>query len=95
MLLEESNNNIADIESGILNPNNVTVVPNNSAGLQIVTTGSGLSAAQDTRLKELHQEKGLESGSPMTVTPTSRAAGSWSQTISGDGENTSTVTRDP
>lgn len=63
VLLEESNNNIADIEAGVLNPNNVTVVPNNSAGAQIFSTGSGLSAAQDTKLTEVHGElRSIEGG---------------------------------
>ena len=51
-----SNNNLFDIKSGILNQNQVQVIPANSAGLQTVTTGSGLSAAQDTKLTEVHNE---------------------------------------
>lgn len=47
----------------------------------------------DTLLNEIHLIHGLNSGSPMTVTPTSRAAGSVSQAISGDGETSTTVTR--
>jgi len=43
---------------------------------------------------ELHAIAGLDILNPMTVTPTSRVSGSVSQTISGDGETTSTVTRD-
>lgn len=91
VVFTSTNNNIA--EFSVIN--DVSIQPGNSAGLQTVATGDGLSAAQDTRLRELHQEKGLESGSPMTVTPSSRAAGSWSQTVTGDGETTTTVTRDP
>lgn len=72
----------------------VTVLESPVDGLT-VASGSGLSAAQDTRLTELHQAKGLESGNPMTVTPTTRAVSGWSQTITGDGETTTTVTRDP
>lgn len=37
-----SNNNIFDVENGILNPSgNVTVISGNSAGLQTVETGGG------------------------------------------------------
>lgn len=36
VLLEESNNNIADIGAGILVQNQVQVIPNNSAGAQII-----------------------------------------------------------
>jgi hypothetical protein len=42
---------------------------------------------------EIHRIHGLKSGEPMTVTPTSRTAGSITQAISGDGTTTSTVTR--
>jgi hypothetical protein len=44
--LKGSNNNIADV----LIANGVTVVPSNSAGLQIVSVGSGLDAGQDALL---------------------------------------------
>lgn len=54
--LVASNNNIFDVENNILNQNQVQVIPTNSAGLQIVSTGSGLSAAQDTRLTQIHNE---------------------------------------
>ena len=90
-----SNNNLFDVENGILNQNQVQVISANSAGLIVVVSGSGLNATQDTRIKELHERFGLSDGNPMTATPTSIVAGSWSQTISGDGETTSTVTRDP
>jgi hypothetical protein len=67
--LAGSNNNIFDVENGILNPSgNVTVVGQNSAGLIVVTSGSGLSAAQDTRVTEIHQDRGLESGTVKTIT---------------------------
>lgn len=46
-----------------------------------------------THIHEMWQLMGLDDGNPMTVTPTSRTAGNISQTISGDGETTSTVTR--
>ncbi len=42
---------------------------------------------------ELHQLEGLKQGSPMVVTPTSRAVGSITLAISGDGETSTTVTR--
>lgn len=92
-----SNNNLFDIENGILNQNQVQVIPSNSAGLQIVTVGSGLSAEQNTMLLELYKLAGLQAGNPMTVTPTSRKTSddSVDLTISGDGITTSTVTRNP
>lgn len=87
--LAGANNNISDVT----NVNQVSLIVQNSAGLITVSSGSGLSAAQDTRLTELHRLQGLESGSPMTVTPTSRSVTGVTQTISGDGETTTTVTR--
>ena len=39
-----SNNNIFDIQSGILNQNLVQVIPTNSAGLIVHTSGSGVTA---------------------------------------------------
>jgi len=54
---------------------------------------SGLTTSESDQLDELHKLQGLDASNPMTVTPTSRVAGTISQTISGDGENTSTVTR--
>ena len=92
--LAGSNNNFFDVENGILNQNQVQVIAQNSAGLIVKSIGSGLSTEEATQLEELHKIQGLASGSPMTVTPTSRSAGGISQTISGDGENSSTVTRD-
>lgn len=43
---------------------------------------------------ELWKLAGLDISNPMTVTPTTRVAGSISQTITGNGVTTSTVTRD-
>lgn len=45
------------------------------------------------KVDDLHKLQGLDASNPMTVTPTSRAAGTVTQTISGDGSSTSTVTR--
>jgi hypothetical protein len=45
------------------------------------------------RVRELHQLQGLDSGNPMTVTPSSRTVGAINQVITGDGETTTTVTR--
>jgi hypothetical protein len=51
------------------------------------------AGTRDTEITALHKIAGLESGSPLVVTPTSRAAGGVSQTISGDGVASTTVTR--
>lgn len=51
-------------------------------------------AAILTRVTEMWQLEGLDISNPMTVTPNSRDAGTISQTISGDGTTTTTVTRD-
>jgi hypothetical protein len=44
--LDGSNNNFGDVGAGILNQNQVQVIPTNSAGLQVVIQGSGV-APQD------------------------------------------------
>ncbi len=47
------------------------------------------------QVTEFHKLSGLDISSPMTVTPTSRTAGTINLTISGDGVASSTVTRVP
>ena len=71
-----SNNNLHDVEANILNQNNVQVIPTNSAGLIVVTTGSGLDAGQDAKLtsveaktEELWTLLGLKLGDKITITP--------------------------
>jgi len=91
--LTGANNNLFDVANGILNQNQVQVIAQNSAGLIVRSIGSGLSTEEATQLDELHKLQGLDQNNPMTVTPTSRQAGTISQTISGDGETTTTVTR--
>jgi len=97
------NNNLLDV----LNPNNVSVIPANSAGLQTVDTGGGSAptasenaAAVRTNLSpellriiELALLHGLDPASPLVVTPTSRTAGSVTQSLTGDGSTSTTVTR--
>lgn len=61
--------------------------------LNSLTVNGALSVLQDTRLRELHQIYGLESGSPLTVRPTSRAVASITQSIVGDPSASVTVTR--
>ncbi len=64
-----SNNDLFDSENGILiNQPLVNVIGNNSAGLTTVTSGSGLSAAQDTKLTEMHNDHGLNLATDKTVT---------------------------
>lgn len=65
-----------------------------------VSTGSGLSPEQEEKLstidalvEELHRLQGLNDAFPLTVTPTQRSTGDIDQTISGDGENVTVVTR--
>jgi hypothetical protein len=50
-----SNNNLFDVEGGILKQNQVQIISNNSAGLQVVATSSGLSAAQAAQLVIIEQ----------------------------------------
>jgi hypothetical protein len=54
---------------------------------------SVITAFAVPELQEIHAIHGLKSGSALTVTPSSRAAGAISQSITGDGTTTTTVTR--
>lgn len=62
-----ANNNIFDVEAGILVQNQVQVIPTNSAGLITTVVGSGLSLAEQQMLLELWQDRGFDSGNPLTV----------------------------
>ena len=73
-----------------------------AANVHQFQTGAIVSGAFDSgvltafavpELQEIHLIHGLKSGSALTVTPTSRAAGTVSQTIGGDGTTNTTVTR--
>lgn len=85
-----ANHNITDVT----NYGTVSLVSTNSAGLQVVTSGSGLSVEQDAILTAIAKIHGLILGSPLVVTPDSRTAGDISQTIDKAG-TTVTVTRTP
>lgn len=58
------NTNIRDVEI----KNQVSVGTNNVSGFNTIAVGSGLSPAQDTRLTEVHQDRGLDAVSPKTIT---------------------------
>jgi len=62
-----SNNNLLDV---FIPGDGVSVLANNSAGKQIISTGSGLSAEQTTQLIEIWRLLGLEAGNKITITPT-------------------------
>lgn len=87
--LPGANSNVADVR----NINQVSVRPQNSAGL-VVVGESGLSAGEQTKLDEIHRIQGLDTNNPVSITDTSRSSGDISQTINDDG-TTTTVTRTP
>lgn len=73
----------------------VSDLPTN-AELATALAGFATQASLDAvaaQVEEVWQIHGLDIANPMTVTPTSRDAGTIAQTISGDGTTTSTVTR--
>ena len=85
---------------GTYNVRIVATVPLQAEAVIVETGVSGLTPSESAALTalgiktdELHRIHGLKAGDPMTVTPTSRVAGSIIQTISGDGVASSTVTR--
>jgi hypothetical protein len=63
--LDGSNNNIFD--EGIINRNEVSIIPTNSAGLQIVSAGSGLDPTQSSQLEEIHGQTRREIWVDMTT----------------------------
>jgi len=75
-----------------------------TAFTQIVRTASSsatllqsdvLAALDPTRLDEVWTILGLDASNPLVVTKTTQSAGAIDQAITGDGENISTVTRQP
>ena len=94
--IEGSTNNIFDVENGILNPTAlVTVISTNSAGLQTVTSGSGLDPTQSTQLQEIYKLLGLDAAVTVTITPTGVDTSDAAIDINftGDGVNTTTMDR--
>jgi hypothetical protein len=59
----------------------------------LVTRGDHPTGTVGAEIDEMYLIHGLKSGSALTVTPSSRAAGAISQSITGDGTTTTTVTR--
>lgn len=66
-----------------------TVLP----GSYLSTEAGGILSQIQTLVDELHKIQGLDAANPMTVTPTTRSAGSIDLDITGDGETSTTVTR--
>lgn len=91
--LAGSNNNLFDVEGGILQQNQVQVIPQNSAGLIQITSGSGLSVDEQARLLDIWRRLGLDSANPLTTTPDAIDAGPMHQDVTGDGSTSTTVTR--
>jgi hypothetical protein len=67
-----------------------------STSLPAAYTGTQAGAIMDriqSLVDELHKIQGLDAANPMNVTPISRTAGGITLEITGDGETTTTVTR--
>jgi hypothetical protein len=60
----------------------------------LVTRSDHPTGTVGAEIDEMYLIHGLKDGEVLTVTPTSRTAGAISQTISGDGTTTTTVSRD-
>ena len=72
-----------------------TVFINSSVAAQGIATGSGVPADLQAKIEELWQMRGLDVNNPVTVTPAQEISGAIDITITGDGETTSTATRQP
>ena len=91
--LEGSNNNIFDIENGILFQNNVQVIPTNSAGLVVTGGGSAPTVseitadidANSTQLAAIKERTDNLPDSPAAVsdipTATENADATWNKTL--------------
>jgi len=79
--------NASCTDGNILINGDVELEDNSGPGCTVTILSSSV------RTKEIHLLHGLDKANPMTVTPTARNMGNISQVISGDGETSSTVTR--
>ena len=105
ILLDDSGGDPYVSTLGTFNVRINATIPLQAEAIIVETGVSGLTQSESNQLSlidqiqtlvdELHKLQGLDASNPMTVTTSSRTAGTISQTITGDGENTSTVTRNP
>ena len=85
--LEGSNNDFFDVEAGVLNQNQVQVIPTNAAGL-----------ITNPKIDEIHRDRGLDASAPKTITENT-AGTSYDETATGitkevrKSGSTTTVTR--
>ena len=82
-----SNNNLFDIENGILIPTPlVTTIGTNSAGNQTILSGSGLDAAQDAKLTSIDTRTAYHDKVINNYKELIKIASSWYLVIYDDGE---------
>jgi hypothetical protein len=85
-----ANHNLADVKT----VNSVSLIIGNSAGLIVVSSGSGLSAGEQTMLTEIYQRLGLAVGIPLEQTSTEISTSAWTLDVS-ESSGTVTVERQP
>jgi hypothetical protein len=74
----------------------LTAIQTDVNAIQSDVTNIGVIVAQsDTLVEEIHQLQGLKLGTPSTTTPTLWSAGAIQIAITGDGETSTTMTRQP
>jgi hypothetical protein len=78
---------VPDIVAGVWGAN-ISTYPTNTAGNALYNQLNGLTPTQSTMLLELYQIFGLDPTKPLTVTNTSRTAGTIAQTIVSDSNST-------
>jgi len=84
-----ANHNIADVRQ----PNSVSLIIGNSAGLITVASGSGLSTEQATILEEIYQRLGLRAGKPIDQTQTAISTDDFTLAVSEPAAGTVRVAR--
>jgi hypothetical protein len=83
----------ASCTNGIINVGGMTNLIDNSVGATVVTDRSIVDLTEAIKLVEIHRLRGLDSGNPVTSTPTKITATDIEIDITGDGENDLTLTR--
>lgn len=74
----------------------LTAIQTDINAIQSDVTNIGVIVVQsDTLVEEIHQIQGLKLGTPSTTTPTLWSAGAIQIAITGDGETSTTMTRQP
>lgn len=92
--LTGSNNNLFDVQNGIFVPTNrVNIISTNSAGLQTVSSGSGLSPGEQLQLDEIYKRLDLDGDQTYADDGSTISNPSYTLTKSDNGDGTFDIDR--